>query len=48
MCIFCEDGKDSHMGWLSDADVLEAEKCPCMEHRIPTTIITGFLGSGTI
>ena len=47
MCIFCTplDEKDPTVR-LSDAEILEAERCPNLADRAPTTIITGFLGAG--
>jgi len=47
MCIFCEDGSvDPSGGRLTDEEIAAVEKCPDLGSRMPTTIITGFLGSG--
>ena len=44
MCIFCMP--DEQTVGLTDAEILEAERCPNLASRVPATIITGFLGAG--
>mmetsp|Transcript_14095 Transcript_14095/g.18452 ORF Transcript_14095/g.18452 Transcript_14095/m.18452 type:complete len:408 (+) Transcript_14095:216-1439(+) len=47
MCIFCEQEPNSVLrSQLTDAEILDIEKCSNLEKRVPVTIVTGFLGAG--
>ena len=47
MCIFCTpDDAPLSSGKRTDEELLAIERCPNLAHRVPVSIVTGFLGAG--